>query len=263
MWKRASARRTSIWGTSAADFTRRSFCRQTASKYSAGPGYLATRCLPLSRPPVSPSSSRACASPTGRSGPSTASTSPSPPAPSSACSGPTGRARPRRCASSPPCWRPDEGRAVVAGFDVVKEPGEGAVGDRPGRAVRGGRRDPHRPGEPGAGGPALPPGQGRGRPPGGRGARALRPGGGRRPPGGHLLGGHAPAPRPGRQPGRPAPGALPRRAHVGARPPQPHRAVGDHGRAGRRRAPPCSSPPSTWRRPTAWPTPSPSSTTAG
>ena len=86
-------------------FTRRSFCRQTASKYSVGPGYLATRCLPLSRTPVSPSSSRACASPTGRSGPSTASTSPSPPAPSSACSGPTGRARPRPCASSPPCCR--------------------------------------------------------------------------------------------------------------------------------------------------------------
>ena len=66
--------------------------------------------------------------------------------------------------------------------------------------------------------------------------------------------GHAPASRPGGVARGRAAGPVPRRADDRARPPQPPRHVGRHPRARRRAAPRCCSPPSTSRRPTAWPT---------
>ena len=53
---------------------------------------------------------------------------------------------------------PDGGSARVAGLDVVTGRGRAALADRPGRPVRGGRREPDRAREPGDGRPALPPG---------------------------------------------------------------------------------------------------------
>ncbi len=57
---------------------------------------------------------------------------------------------------------PDEGTATVAGFDVVRDAVAAPSGDRPRGAVRGGRREPHRPGEPRDGRSAVPPPRGRG-----------------------------------------------------------------------------------------------------
>ena len=57
--------------------------------------------------------------------------------------------------------------------------------------------------------------------------------------------------------------AVPRRAHHRARPPQPRRPVGPAARPRARAARPSCSPPSTWRRPTGWPTTWSCSTTAG
>ena len=70
----------------------------------------------------------------------------------------------------------------------------------------------------------------------------------------HLLGRHAPPPRPRRGARRPAAGALPRRADDRPRPAQPARPVGDDRGARRRRARRCCSPPSTSTRPTGSPT---------
>ena len=80
----------------------------------------------------------------------------------------------------------------------------------------------------------------------------------RRPARAHLLGRHAPPPRPRRGARRTAAGALPRRADDGARHPQPDRRSGRRSRRSSPRARPCSSPPSTSTRPTASPTGSPS-----
>ncbi len=52
---------------------------------------------------------------------------------------------------------PDAGRAEVGGLDVVRDAEALRTPDRPGRPVRGGRREPHRPGEPRDGRAALPP----------------------------------------------------------------------------------------------------------
>ena len=67
------------------------------------------------------------------------------------------------------------------------------------------------------------------------GARPARPDRRRRPPRARLLGRHAPPPRPRRQPRRRAPAAAARRADHRPRPAQPHRAVGRHPGARRRR----------------------------
>ena len=101
--------------------------------------------------------------------------------------------------------------------------GAGPGVDQPDRAVRRGRRDPHRPGEPGhdrqtaAGEEPAP---GRRRP-----ARTVRPRRRRRPPGGDLLGRHAPPPRHRHEPHRRPADHLPRRADHRPRPGGPHRGV--------------------------------------
>ena len=60
-------------------------------------------------------------------------------------------------ASSSTLLKPDGGTATVNGFDVAAEAGRGAGVDQPDRAVRRGRRDPHRAREPGAGRQAAAP----------------------------------------------------------------------------------------------------------
>ena len=122
--------------------------------------------------------------------------------------------------------RPDGGRAEVAGYDVVTQPqlvratigltGQYAAVDEEltgrenlvlvGRLCR----------------LAEEPGQGAGRPDA-DGVLAGRCG---RPAAADLLGRHAAAPRPGRQPDGVAAGAVPRRAHHRSRPTQPARALG-------------------------------------
>ena len=100
-------------------------------------------------------------------------------------------------------------------------------------------------------------------PAGRRAARGVRADRRRRPRPQDLLGRHAPPPRPGRRPGGQPAGALPRRADDRPRPPEPPGPVGRSSRSWWPRAPPCCSPPSTSRRPTAWPATSSWSTTAG
>ena len=101
--------------------------------------------------------------------------------------------------------RADAGQARVAGFDVVADrrqvrrhislTGQFAAVDD----LQTGEENLRMMGRlAGLSGP-------RGPPPGCRAAGALRPGRGRPPHGQDLVGRHAPAPRPGRRPGRPAP----------------------------------------------------------
>ena len=105
----------------------------------------------------------------------------------------------------------------------------GPAGDRPGRPARRRRAGADRPREPRDGRPAVRP----------RRAAAAAAAADtvlgqlglsrrRRPPRAQLLGRHAPAPRPRRQPRRRAPAAAARRADDRPRPAQPHRAVGRH-----------------------------------
>ena len=117
--------------------------------------------------------------------------------------------------------RPDAGQARVAGFDVVTDrrqvrrrislTGQFAALDELQTGEENLRMMGRLSGLSGARGP----------PPRRRAAGAVRPGRGRPPHGGDLVGRHAPAPRPGRQPGRPALGDLPGRAHHRAGPAQP------------------------------------------
>ena len=171
-----------------------------------------------------------------RQGASTASTCGCRRAPCWGCSAPTAPARRRPSAILTTLLRPDAGRAEVAGIDVLADPRRGAPPDRAVRAVRRRRRVPHRLREPRHGRPALPPGP------------AAQPGAGRascwsssdldgrgRPAGQDLLRRHAPPARPGRRAGRRPAGAVPRRADHRPRPAQPHRDVGRHPGAGRRR----------------------------
>ena len=97
---------------------------------------------------------------------------------------------------------PTTGRASVAGFDVVEQPGE--VRARLGLAGQSATVDGllDRAREPRDGRAPLPPVARRGAQPRRRAARASRPHRGRRPPRAHLLGRHAPPARPGREPGR-------------------------------------------------------------
>ena len=131
--------------------------------------------------------------------------------------------------------RPDGGPATVDGVDVVADPR--SVRARIGLTgpVRRGRRAAHRLREPRARRPAVPPADARGPSAGPRAARAVRPERRRRPDGQGLLRRHATAARHRRQPHLAPRRAVPRRAHHRARPPQPHRDVGGHRRAGRRR----------------------------
>ncbi len=159
--------------------------------------------------------------------------------------------------------RPDAGRARILGADVVTQAAEvrthiGLTGQYAalddyltgranlimiGQLARLGR----------APGPAA----------GRRAAGALRPHRRGRAGGQDLLGRDAPPAGSGRQPHRPARGAVPGRADHRAGSPEPLGHVGDHPRAGRRRAPRSCSPRSTWTRPTSWRTRSRSSTRAG
>ena len=74
---------------------------------------------------------------------------------------------------------------------------------------------------------------------GGPAARAVRPHRGGHQADQRLLGRHAAAPRPGRQPDHPAAADLPGRADHRPRPPHPRPDVGHHPRAGHRRAARC------------------------
>ena len=66
-------------------------------------------------------------------------------APRSACSATTGPARPRLIRVLTTLIRPDRGRVVIDGFDVVADPDRGAPPHRGHRPVRRPRRLPHRP----------------------------------------------------------------------------------------------------------------------
>ena len=158
--------------------------------------------------------------------------------------------------------QPDEGPGPGRG-PRRRPPGRrGPPLDRPVRAVGGHPGGAHRPGEPRDHRPAVPPEQAGRAQPRHRAAGAVRPGRRRRPAGQELLRRHAAPPGPGRQPGRRAR----RCCSWTSRPPAWTRGRGSacgtsSGRwspAGRR----CCSPPSTWTRPTSWPTRSWSSTTA-
>ena len=131
--------------------------------------------------------------------------------------------------------RPDAGRAIIDGIDVVADPrrvrarigltGQYAAVDERLTGVENlehvGRLF-HLP---------ITEARRRGR----RAARALRPHRRRRPVGQGLLRRHAPPPRHRHEPHLAARGAVPRRAHHRARPPQPPRHVGPHRGARRRR----------------------------
>ena len=106
---------------------------------------------------------------------------------------------------------------------------------RPGRAVRGHRRQPHRRGEPRHGRPPLRRAAALGPPAGARAARALRPRRRGRPRGQDLLGRHAAAAGSRGGAGGPPARAVPGRAHHGPRPPQPARPLGDDRGSGGRR----------------------------
>ena len=105
--------------------------------------------------------------------------------------------------------RADAGQARVAGFDVVAEPPPGAPPHQPHRPVRGRGRPPDRRGEPAHDGPpgrpVRPPRPAAGRPSCWSGSTWPRPA---RRTVEHLVGRHAPAPRPGRRPGRRSPSVI-------------------------------------------------------
>ncbi len=131
--------------------------------------------------------------------------------------------------------KPDAGRATVAGLDVVRQGRRGPPDHRAVRPVRGGRRVPHRPREPGDDRPALPPGQAAlaasGRTScwsGSTSAEAANR------PAKTYSGRDAPPARPGRRAGRLTAGALPGRADHRAGSAQPRGAVGRHRGTGAR-----------------------------
>ncbi|CAA9462637.1 MAG: Efflux ABC transporter, ATP-binding protein, partial [uncultured Solirubrobacteraceae bacterium] len=103
-----------------------------------------------------------------------------------------------------------------------------ALAHRAGRPVRGGRREPDRPGEPRDGGAPVPPRSRQVAPARRRAAGDLRAHRRRQAHDQDLLGRHAPPPRPRRRAGRAAAGPLPRRADHRPGPAQPAGAVGDH-----------------------------------
>ena len=131
--------------------------------------------------------------------------------------------------------RPDAGWAKVDGLDVVRQPVAVRSRDRPGRAVRRGRRGADRPGEPGDGRTAVPPEPQRGEGAGRGGAGAPEPGRCRRPLRPDVLRRDAAAARPGGEPRGPAPRADPRRADDRARPAHADGALGLHPAARARR----------------------------
>ena len=99
--------------------------------------------------------------------------------------------------------------------------GPAAAGDRPRGAVRGGRREPHRPREPRDGGAPVPPPAGRGPAARGRCAGAVRARRRGPPDGEDLLGRHAAPARRRREPRRPPEGAVHGRADHRAGPEEP------------------------------------------
>ncbi len=128
----------------------------------------------------------------------------------------------------------DHAAAAGRGFRAGRRARPGPRGrrrpapDRRHRAVRVGRRGPHRPPEPALVRPAAPAagrlGAGRRTP------RPLRPDGGRGPARLHLLRRHATPPRPGREPGPPSGGAVPGRTDDGTRPGRPEPDLGRRAR---------------------------------
>ena len=127
---------------------------------------------------------------------------------------------------------PEPGPGAGAGARRGDRGGPGPADDRPHRAVRGAGRVPDRPGQPGHDRPAQPAHRERGPAPRRRDARAVRPHRGGRPGGQDLLGRHATAAGPGRQPDRLSVGAVPGRADHRPGPERPRHDLGD--RAGAR-----------------------------
>ena len=158
--------------------------------------------------------------------------------------------------------KPDAGRASVAGFDVVHDAQTDPLAHRPVGPVRRGRREPDRPREPLDVRAPLPAAEPRVEAARRRAPRAVRAVGRGRSRREDVLGRHAAPARPRERAHRPPAAAVPRRADDRPRPAQPPRDVGRDPRAWSARARRCCSRPSTSRRPTSWPTRSPSSTTA-
>ena len=175
--------------------------------------------------------------------------------PSTGCWDPTAPARPPRCGSWPPCCAPTAGAPRVGGFDVAREPEKvrpliGLTGQY---AAVDEELTGH--GEPAADRPA---------------AGAVAAGDARRRAGELLerfdlveAGGRPLKTYSGGMRrrldvaasliGRPR-GAVPGRADHRAGPARPRRGVAAWSAAWSPTARPCCSPPSTWRRPTSWPT---------
>ena len=163
----------------------------------------------------------------------------------------------RACGSWPRCCVPTRGRARVAGFDVVRDAERGPPDHRPHRPVRVGRRGPDRHAEPGADRhPARPVPAGEAK------ARAAE-----------LLEWFDLTDAADR-PAKTYSGGMRRRLDLAAslvgRPsvifldepttgldPAKREDMWEVVRGWSPRARPCCSPPSTWRRPTRWPTRSP------
>ena len=122
---------------------------------------------------------------------------------------------------------PGRGPGAGAGPRRGDGGGRGAAADRPDRAVRGAGRVPHRPRQPDHDRPAQPAHRERGPASRRRDARAVQPDRGRQPRGQDLLGRHAAAAGPGRQPDRLPVGAVPGRADHRPGPERPRHDLGD------------------------------------
>ena len=127
---------------------------------------------------------------------------------------------------------PEPGPGAGAGARRGDRGGPGAAQDRPHRAVRGAGRVPDRPGQPDHDRPAEPAHRERGPAPRRRDARAVQPDRGGRARGQDLLGRHAAAAGPGRQPDRLPVGAVPGRADHRPGPERPRHDLGDRAGAG-------------------------------
>ena len=135
--------------------------------------------------------------------------------------------------------KPDAGSAQRARPGRAARRCVAARADRAGRPVRGGRRKPHRPGEPDDGRPAVRVRSGDRQGARARAAGALRPRRRRRASDEDLLRRDAPPPRSRRGARRQAACAVPGRADDGPRPAQPPGPVGGDRRRSSPRARPC------------------------
>ena len=199
------------------------------------------------------SSSRGSRSPTARCAPSAAWTSPRAQGACSACSARTAPARPPRCGSSPRCSSPTPARARVAGLDVVRD--AAALRARIGLAGQYAAVDENLTGFENLEmvGRLYHLGKAQSRQRADELLERFELTDAAKRPAKTYSGGMrrrldlAAALVARRRP-------VPRRADHRPRPAQPASACGRRSRRAWRRAPPCCSRPSTWTRPTGWPT---------